>query len=68
MSKKEILSLVLKIIVGICVAVGAAFGISVLSSCSTYAQREAIGHTTIVTVDTTNVSHSGGFSVQIKKD
>lgn len=68
MKKKEILSLVLKLIVGIACAVGAVFGISVLSSCSAYKQSDAMGHTSIVTVDTTNISHSAGFSIKIKKD
>ena len=67
MSKKEILSIVLKIVVGIACAVGAAFGISVLSSCSTYKYADANGKTTIVTVDTTNINHSAGFSISIKK-
>lgn len=67
MKKKEILSLVLKLVVGIACAVGAVFGISVLSSCSAYKNADASGHTTIVTVDTTSVNHSAGFSVSIKK-
>ena len=67
MSKKEILSIVLKIIVGVAVAVGAAFGISVMSSCSAYKYADAKGKTTIVTVDTTNINHSAGFSISIKK-
>ena len=68
MKKKEILSLVLKLIVGIACAVGAVFGISVLSSCSAYKHSDAYGHTSIVTVDTTNISHSAGFGIKIKKD
>lgn len=68
MTKKEVLSIVLKIIVGVAVAVGAAFGISVMSSCSAYKQADAQGHTSIITVDTTNISHSAGFSIKIKKD
>lgn len=67
MKKKEILSVVLKLIVGIACAVGAAFGISVLSSCSAYKTADASGHTSIVTVDSTFVNHSAGFSVSIKK-
>lgn len=67
MNKKEIMSVVLKLIVGIACAVGAVFGISVLSSCSAYKLADASGHTTIVTVDSTNVNHSAGFSVSIKK-
>lgn len=68
MKKKEILSLVLKLIVGIACAVGAVFGISVLSSCSAYKQSAAFGKTSIVTVDTTCINHSAGFSIKIKKD
>ncbi len=67
MNKKEILSLILKVIVGCCVAVGAAFGISVLTSCSAYKNVAANGKTTIITADTTNIDHSAGFSVEIKR-
>lgn len=68
MKKKEILSLALKLVVAIACAVGAVFGISVMSSCSAYKSSDAFGRTSIVTVDTTNVSHSAGFSIKIKKD
>lgn len=68
MSKKQILTLVLKVVVSVAVAVGAAFGISVMASCSAYKNVDAQGHTSIVTVDTTNVSHSSGFSINIKKN
>ena len=67
MNKKQILSIVLKLVVGIAAAVGAAFGISVMSSCSAYKYSDANGKTTIVTVDTTNINHSAGFSISIKK-
>ena len=68
MSKKEFLSIVLKLVAGVAVAVGAAFGISVMASCSAYKQADAQGHTSIVTIDTTAISHSSGFSIKIKKD
>lgn len=68
MKKKQILSLALKLVVAIACAVGAVFGISIISSCSAYKQSDAQGHTSIVTVDTTNISHSAGFSIKIKKD
>lgn len=68
MKKKEILSLVLKLIVAIACAVGAVFGISVMSSCSAYNQVDAQGRTSIVTVDTTSINHAAGFSIKIKKD
>lgn len=67
MSKKQILSIVLKLVVAIAVAVGAVFGITVMSSCSAYKSADAQGKTTIVTVDTTNIHHSAGFSINIKK-
>lgn len=67
MSKKQILSIVLKLVVYLALAVATVFGISVLSSCSAYKNADAAGHTTIVTVDTTNINHSAGFSVSIKK-
>lgn len=67
MSKKEIIAFVLKIVVAICVAVGAVIGVNVLSSCSAYKNASAFGRTTVVTVDTTNIDHSAGFSLEIKK-
>lgn len=67
MTKKEVLSIVLKLVVAIAVAVGAVFGITVMSSCSSYKYADATGKTTIVTVDTTNINHSAGFSISIKK-
>lgn len=67
MSKKQILSIVLKLVVAIAVAVGAVFGITVMSSCSAYKYADANGKTTIITVDTTNINHSAGFSINIKK-
>lgn len=67
MQKKQILTLVLKVVVAIAVAVGAVFGITVMSSCSAYKYADANGKTTIVTVDTTNINHSAGFSISIKK-
>lgn len=68
MTKKEILSIALKLVVAIAVAVGAVFGITVMSSCSAYKNANATGHTTIVTVDSTSVNHSAGFSVRIRKN
>ena len=67
MSKKEVLTIVLKLVAAIAVAVGAVFGITVMSSCSSYKYADANGKTTIVTVDTTNINHSSGFSISIKK-
>lgn len=68
MDKKQILTLVLKVVVAIAVAVGTVFGISVMSSCTAYKHTAAQGRTTVVTVDTTNIDHSAGFSIKIKKD
>lgn len=67
MSKKQILSLVLKVVVAIAVAVGAVFGISVMSSCTSYKYADANGKTSIVTVDTTVINHTAGFNISIKK-
>ena len=67
MTKKEILSIILRLVVAVAVVVGAVFGITVMSSCSAYKNASVAGRTTIVTVDTTNINHSAGFSVSIKK-
>lgn len=66
-SKKNILTVVLRTIFALITSVGAVYGITLLSSCSAYKTADASGHTTIVTVDSTSVNHSAGFSVSIKK-
>lgn len=67
MSKKEIISLVLKIIIAVCTIIGAALGVNVLSSCSASKSVQANGKTTIVTTDTTTVLHCGSISLQYTK-
>lgn len=67
MTKKEIIAIVLKSIVAVCGIVGAAFGIFTLTSCNAYKNAAATGRTSIVTVDSTTIDHSSGFSVEIKR-
>lgn len=58
MSKKTLI-FVLKLIVAIVTAVLSVLGASALTSCSVSKSVESVGKATIVTTDTTIVSHSG---------
>ena len=66
-TKKNLLTVVLRTIFALITAVGAVYGITLLSSCSAYKTADAVGRTSIVTVDTTVVNHLAGFSVSIKR-
>ena len=57
--KKEIIQIIIKVAIYALGLVAAYFGVTSLASCSTSHNVVARGRTTIVTVDTTNVSHSG---------
>lgn len=57
--KKEIIQIIIKVAIYALGLIAAYFGVTSLASCSTSHNVVARGRTTIVTVDTTNVSHSG---------
>lgn len=56
---KEILKFIIKILLYVLGLVGSYLGISSLTSCSGPHSIEGSGKTTIVTVDTTYIYHSG---------
>lgn len=58
MSKKTLI-FVLKLIVAIATTVLTALGVSTLTACSVSKSVESVGKATIVTTDTTIVTHSG---------
>ena len=57
--KKEIVQIILKVAIYALGLIVAYFGVTSLASCSTSHNVDARGRTTIVTVDTTHVSHCG---------
>ena len=57
--KKEVIQIIIKVAMYALGLIAAYFGVTSLASCSTSHNVVARGRTTIVTVDTTHVSHSG---------
>lgn len=56
---KEIIKIIIKVAMYALGLIAAYFGVTSLASCSTSHNVVARGRTTIVTVDTTHVSHDG---------
>lgn len=57
--KKEIIKIVIKVLIYALGLIGSALGITALASCTTSHSIDGSGKTTIVTVDTTYIYHSG---------
>ena len=57
--KKEVVQIILKVAIYALGLIAAYFGVSTMTSCSTFHNVDASGRTTIVTVDTTIVKHNG---------
>jgi hypothetical protein len=57
--KKEIIKIIIKVVLYALGLIAAYFGVTSLTSCSTSHNVVASGRTTIVSVDTTIVKHSG---------
>ena len=57
--KKEIIKIIIKVALYALGLIAAYFGVSTMTSCSTSHNCSVRGRTTIVTVDTTYVKHSG---------
>ena len=57
--KKEIINFIIKVALYALGLIAAYFGVSTMTSCSTSHNVVASGRTTIVSVDTTIVKHSG---------
>ena len=56
---KEIIKIIIKVAIYALGLIAAYFGVTSLASCSTSHNVVVRGRTTIVSVDTTNVSHNG---------
>lgn len=57
--KKDIIKIIIKVALYALGLIAAYFGVSTMTSCSTYHNVVASGRTTIVSVDTTIVEHCG---------
>lgn len=57
--KKDIIQIIIKVAIYALGLIAAYFGVTSLTSCSTSHSISACGRTSIVTVDTTIVKHSG---------
>lgn len=57
--KKEIIQIIIKVALYALGLIAAYFGVTSLTSCSTFHNVDASGRTTIVSVDTTIVKHNG---------
>lgn len=57
--KNEVIKIIIKVALYALGLIAAYFGVTSLTSCSTSHNVVARGRTTIVSVDTTHVSHSG---------
>lgn len=57
--KRDILKIIIKVALYALGLIAAYFGVSTMTSCSTSSNVVARGRTTIVSVDTTIVNHSG---------
>lgn len=56
---KEIIKIVIKVVIYALGLIGSCLGITALASCSANHSIDGSGKTTIVTVDTTYIFHSG---------
>ena len=59
MNKNEWIKIIIKVLIYALGLIGAALGISALSSCSTSHGVTSVGKATIVTTDTTIIKHNG---------
>ena len=64
---KDVFILALKIIIAVASAILGILGVSSLSSCTVYRTFESTGVTRIVTIDTTNINHSGSLNINYSK-
>ena len=62
--KKEIIKIVVKVLIYALGLIGSYLGISALTSCSASHSIDGSGKTTIVTMDTTYIYHSGALKTK----
>lgn len=64
MDKKEIIKIVIKVLIYALGLIASAVGISALASCSASHSIDGAGKTTIVTIDSTFIYHSGALKTK----
>lgn len=66
MDKKIIINFVIKVLLYALTLIASYFGISSLTSCTSYRSVDSVGRTRVVVVDTTFVSHTGSYKLKFK--
>ena len=66
MDKKIIFKFVVKVLLYALTLIASYFGISSLTSCTSYRSVDSVGCTRVVVVDSTIVSHHGGYNLKFK--
>lgn len=64
MDKKEIFKIIIKVVIYALGLIASALGISALTSCSTSHSIDGAGKTSIITIDTTYIYHSGALKTK----
>lgn len=66
MDKKIIFKFVIKVLLYALMLIASYFGVSSLTSCTSYRTVDSVGRTRVVIVDTTIVSHTGSYNLKFK--
>lgn len=66
MDKKIIFKFIVKVLLYALTLIASYFGVSSLTSCTTYRSVDSVGRTRVVIVDTTFVSHTGNYNLKFK--
>lgn len=66
MDKKIIFKFFIKVLLYALTLIASYFGVSSLTSCTSYRSVDSVGRSRIVVIDTTFVSHTGSYSLKFK--
>lgn len=66
MDKKIIFKFIVKVLLYALTLIASYFGVSSLTSCTSYRSVDSVGRARIVIVDTTIVSHTGCYNLKFK--
>lgn len=66
MDKKIIFKFVIKVLLYSLTLIASYFGVSSLTSCTSYRSVDSVGRSRIIVVDTTIVSHTGSYNFKFK--
>ena len=66
MDKKIIFKFIIKVLLYALTLIASYFGVSSLTSCTSYRSVDSVGCTRVVVVDTTFISHTGSLDFKFK--